>query len=89
MDFVAWPPKTQPKSPMTGEGQHEVPLVQGNMASQLKINTKQGGGLLASKGQWILWSCRPKHSQKLPEQAEGQPEGPMVQGNLASQFKRM
>ena len=24
---------------MTGEGQHEVPLVQGNLASQLKINT--------------------------------------------------
>ncbi len=41
VDFVAWPPKTQPKSPMTGEGQHEVPLVQGNLASQLKINTKQ------------------------------------------------
>jgi hypothetical protein len=39
VDFVAWPPKTQPKSPMTGEGQHEVPLVQGNLASQLKINT--------------------------------------------------
>ncbi len=41
VDFVAWPPKTQPKSPMTGEGQHEVPLVQGNLASQLKINTKK------------------------------------------------
>ena len=39
VDFVAWPPKTQPKSPMTGEGQHEVPLVQENLASQLKINT--------------------------------------------------
>ncbi len=39
VDFVAWPPKTQPKSPMTGEGQHEVPLVQGNLASQLKSNT--------------------------------------------------
>jgi hypothetical protein len=41
VDFVAWPPKTQPKSPMTGEGQHEVPLVQENLASQLKINTKK------------------------------------------------
>jgi hypothetical protein len=41
VDFVAWPPKTQPKSPMTGEGQHEVPFVQGNLASQLKINTKK------------------------------------------------
>jgi hypothetical protein len=40
-DFVAWPPKTQPKSPMTGEVQHEVPLVQENLASQLKINTKK------------------------------------------------
>jgi hypothetical protein len=38
-DFVAWPPKTQQKSAMTGEGQHEVPLVQGNLSSQLKINT--------------------------------------------------
>ncbi len=38
LDFVAWPPKTQPKSPMTGEGQHEVPLVQGKLASQLKFN---------------------------------------------------
>ena len=26
---------------MTGEGQHEVPLVQGNLASQLKFNTKK------------------------------------------------
>jgi hypothetical protein len=41
VDFVAWPPKTQPKSPMTGEGQHEVPLVQENLASQLKIKTKK------------------------------------------------
>jgi hypothetical protein len=41
VDFVAWPPKTQPKSPMTGEGQHEVPLDQENLASQLKINTKK------------------------------------------------
>jgi hypothetical protein len=41
VDFVAWPPKTQPKSPMTGECQHEVPLVQGNLASQLTINTKK------------------------------------------------
>jgi hypothetical protein len=41
VDFVAWPPKTQPKSPMTGEGQHEVSLVQENLASQLKINTKK------------------------------------------------
>jgi hypothetical protein len=41
VDFVARPPKTQPKSPMTGEGQHELPLVQGNLASQLKINTQQ------------------------------------------------
>ncbi len=39
--FVAWPPKTHQKSPMTGEGQHEVPLVQGNLACQLKINTKK------------------------------------------------
>jgi hypothetical protein len=39
VDFVAWPPKTQQKSPMNGEGQHEVPLVHGNLASQLKINT--------------------------------------------------
>ena len=44
-------------------------------------------GLLASQGQWILWPGRPKHSQKHPELAEGQPEGPLVQGNLASQFK--
>ena len=41
VDFVTWPPKTQPKSPMIGEGQHEVPLVQGNLASKLKINTKK------------------------------------------------
>jgi hypothetical protein len=39
-DFVAWPPKTQQKSPMTGE-EHEVPLVQENLASKLKINTKK------------------------------------------------
>jgi hypothetical protein len=44
VDFVAWPPKTQQKSPMTGEGQHEVPLVQGNLASQLKINTIKAFG---------------------------------------------
>ncbi len=41
VDFVARPPKTQPKSPMTGESQHEVPLVQENLAFQLKINTKK------------------------------------------------
>jgi hypothetical protein len=41
VDFVAWSPKTRQKSPMTGEGQHEVPLVQSNLASQLKINTKK------------------------------------------------
>ena len=41
VDFVAWPPKTQPKSTMTGEGQYEVPMAQGNLASQLKINTKK------------------------------------------------
>jgi hypothetical protein len=40
-DFVAWPPKTQPKSSMTGEGQHEVPLVQEKQASQLNINRKK------------------------------------------------
>jgi hypothetical protein len=87
VDFVAWPPKTQPKSPMTGEGHHEAPLVQENLASQLKIKHKKG--LLASQGQWILWPGRPKHSQKHPGRAEGQPEGPLVQGNLASQFKRL
>ncbi len=47
VDFVAWPPKTQPKSPMTGEGQHEVQLVQENLASQLKINTKKVFGQAA------------------------------------------
>ena len=41
VDFVAWPPKTQPKSPGLAEGQPEGPLVQGNLASQLKINTKK------------------------------------------------
>jgi hypothetical protein len=66
---------------MTGEGQHKVPLVQENLSSQLKINTKK---VLASQGQWILWLGRPKHSQKHPGLAEGQPEGPLVQGNLAS-----
>ncbi len=39
--FCGLATKTQPKSHMTGEGQHEVPLVQGNLASQLKINTKK------------------------------------------------
>jgi hypothetical protein len=41
VDFVAWPPKTQPKSPRMAEGQPEGPLVQGNLASQLKINSKR------------------------------------------------
>jgi hypothetical protein len=58
VDFVAWPPKTQPKSPMTGEGQHEVPLVQGNLASQLKINTK--------KVFWPFMAWPPKTQQKAP-----------------------
>jgi hypothetical protein len=87
VDFVAWPTKTQPKSPMTGEGQHELPLVQGNLASQLKINTKK-----------VFWSHKdsgfcshgcPKHSQKHPGLAEGQPGKPLVAGNLASQLTKL
>jgi hypothetical protein len=31
----------------------------------------------------------PKHNQNRPKLAEGQPEGPLVQGNLASQIKRL
>jgi hypothetical protein len=38
-EFCGLATQTEPKSPMTGESQHEVPLVQGNLASQLKINT--------------------------------------------------
>ncbi len=41
---------------------------------------------LASHRQWILWPGHPKHSQNHPGLAEGQPEGPLVQGNLASQL---
>jgi hypothetical protein len=46
-------------------------------------------GHLVSQGQWILWPGHPKHSQKHPGLAEGHPEGSLVQGNLASQFKRL
>ena len=63
MDFVAWPPKTQPKSPMTGECQHEVPLVQGNLASQLKINTKKVFGLTRAVD-FMAWP--PKTQPKAP-----------------------
>jgi hypothetical protein len=42
---------------------------------------------LASHRQWILWPGHPKHSQNHPGLAEGQPEEPLVQGNLASQLK--
>jgi hypothetical protein len=42
---------------------------------------------LASHGQWILWPGHPKQCQNHPGLAEGQPEGPLVQGNLAYQFK--
>ena len=86
VDFVAWPPKTQPKSPMAGEGQPEGPLVQGNLASQLKINTKRSFGLTRTVD-FVAWP--PKTQPKAPRLAEGQPEGPLVQGNLASQFKRL
>jgi hypothetical protein len=63
VDFVAWPPKTQPKSPMTGEDQHEVPLVQGNLASQLKINTKKVFGLTRTVD-FVAWP--PKTQPKAP-----------------------
>ncbi len=63
VDFVAWPPKTQPKSPMTGEGQHEVPLVQGNLASQLEINTKRSFGLTRAVD-FMAWP--PKTQPKAP-----------------------
>jgi hypothetical protein len=42
---------------------------------------------LASHGQWILWPGHPKQCQNHPGLAEGQPEGPLVQGNLAYQLK--
>ena len=34
-----------------------------------------------------MWPGHPKHSQNHPEVADGQPEGPLVQGNLAYQLK--
>ncbi len=86
VDFVAWPPKTQPKSPMTGEGQQKYQWSKKIWPPSSKLTQKS---LLASQGQWILWPGRPKHSQKHPGRAEGQSEGPLVQGNLASQFKRL
>jgi len=42
---------------------------------------------LASHGQWILWPGHPKQCQNHPGLAEGQPEGPLDQGNLAYQLK--
>jgi hypothetical protein len=42
---------------------------------------------LVSHGQWILWPGHPKQCQNHPGLAEGQPEGPLVQGNLAYQLK--
>ena len=49
-----------------------------------KIKTKNVFGLT---GTVDLWPGHPKHSQNHPGLAEGQPEGPSVQGNLASQIK--
>ena len=42
---------------------------------------------LVSHGQWILWPGHPKQCQNHPGLAEGQPEGPLDQGNLAYQLK--
>jgi hypothetical protein len=41
----------------------------------------------ASHGQCILWPGHPKQCQNHPVLAEGRPEGPLVQGNLAYQLK--
>ncbi len=69
VDFVAWSPKTQLKSPMIGEGQHELSLVQGYVASQLKINTKRSFGLTRTVD-FVAWP--PKTQPKAPR-AGGRP----------------
>jgi hypothetical protein len=86
VDFVAWPPKTQPKSPRLAEGQPEGPLIQGSLASQLEINTKKVFWPHKDSG---FCGLATQNSQNSPGLAEGQPEGPLVQGNLASQLKRL
>ncbi len=57
--------------------------------SDLPAQNYHKNGHWASQGQWILRPSHPKHSQNHPGLAEGQPEGPLVQGNLASQLKRL
>jgi hypothetical protein len=87
--WILWPghPKQGQNHPGLAEGQPEGPLVQGNLAYQLKINTKKSFGLIRTVD--FVACGHPKHSQNRPGLAEGQPEGPLVQGNLASQLKRL
>jgi hypothetical protein len=72
---------------MTGEGQHEVPLVQGNLDSQLKIYTKNV--FLPHKDSGFCGLAAQNTAKSTQDWLKANLKDQLVQGNLASQFKRL